>query len=147
MQLFDSLDEVIMTYIHNKKILLNGMCITYISLFVLIYLFIWRIHVENLNTIIYQTKRMLAIIPKDILASLKSIGKLLDIKTQSAHKISSEHKPIRVSSKNSKKTLSGQNQNDNGNNNNNTDNNNTNKDNNINIISTPSSPESTRKNI
>ena len=41
---------------------------------------------------------MLAIIPKDILASLKSIGKLLDIKTQAAQKIS-DHKSMRLSSK------------------------------------------------
>ena len=74
------------------------MCIVFILLFFLIYILIWRRYVESLNTIIYQTKRMLAIIPKDILASLKSIGKLLDIKTQGAQKIS-DHKSMRLSSK------------------------------------------------
>ena len=140
MQVIDSLNEVILTYIHNKKILLVGMCITYISLFILIYLLIWRTYVERLNTIIYQTKRMLAIIPKDILASLKSIGKLLDIKTQSAQKISSD-KPIRVITKNSKKLLTTKNQNNNKENNNINNNNNDNNDNDLNFISTPSSPD------
>ena len=143
-QLIDSLNEVILTYIQNRKILLNGMCIIYISLFVLIYLLIWRTYVERLNTIIYQTKRMLAIIPKDILASLKSIGKLLDIKTQSAQKISSEHKPIRVISKNLGKLVITPNQNNNNNTNNN--NNNPNIENSPNI--SPSNVElSPKQNI
>ena len=81
------------------------MCIVYISLFTLLYIIVWRRYVESLNTIIYQTKRMLAIIPKGILASLKSIGKLLDIKTQSAQKISSEHKPIKISTKGRRKSF------------------------------------------
>ena len=81
------------------------MCIVYISLFTLLYIIVWRRYVESLNTIIYQTKRMLAIIPKGILASLKSIGKLLDIKTQSAQKMSSEHKPLRISTKTTRKSF------------------------------------------
>jgi hypothetical protein len=46
---------------------------------------------------------MLAIIPKDILASLRTIGKLLDIKTQAALKTSSDHKPMKVVTKTKKK--------------------------------------------
>ena len=97
-ELFDSVEQVIMEYVKTKKKILLSMCIVFILLFFLIYILIWRRYVESLNTIIYQTKRMLAIIPKDILASLKSIGKLLDIKTQGAQKIS-DHKSMRLSSK------------------------------------------------
>ena len=97
-ELFDSVEQVIIEYVKTKKKILLSMCIVFILLFFLIYILIWRRYVESLNTIIYQTKRMLAIIPKDILASLKSIGKLLDIKTQGAQKIS-DHKSMRLSSK------------------------------------------------
>ena len=104
-ELFESLNEVIKEFQKKNKIIILGMCIAYISLFTLLYLIIWRRYVESLNTIIYQTKRMLAIIPKGILASLKSIGKLLDIKTQSAQKISSDHKPLRISTKTGRKSF------------------------------------------
>ena len=97
-ELFDSVEQVIIEYVKTKKKILISMCMVFILLFFLIYILIWRRYVESLNTIIYQTKRMLAIIPKDILASLKSIGKLLDIKTQAAQKIS-DHKSMRLSSK------------------------------------------------
>ena len=102
-EIFDSISIVINDYFNNKQYLILGMCIAYIVLFVFIYLFIWRRYVENLNIIIYQTKRMLAIIPKDILASLRTIGKLLDIKTQAALKTSSDHKPMKVVTKTKKK--------------------------------------------
>ena len=104
-EIFESLNEVIKQFQKNNKIIIIGMCIVYISLFTLLYLIVWRRYVESLNTIIYQTKRMLAIIPKGILASLKSIGKLLDIKTQSAQKMSSEHKPLRISTKTTRKSF------------------------------------------
>ena len=102
-EIFDSISIVINDYFNNKQYLMLGMCIAYIVLFVFIYLFIWRIYGENLNIIIYQTKRMLAIIPKDILASLRTIGKLLDIKTQAALKTYYDNKQMKVITKTKKK--------------------------------------------
>jgi len=55
------------------------MIIIYLS-FILLGLFIlWIPFVKNLNSIIYKTKNMLSIIPKEILASLSNIDKLLDM--------------------------------------------------------------------
>ena len=63
-----------------------SMSIIYISFFVIIYLFVWQRYVESLNMVIYKTKKMLAIIPKDILAGLTTIQKLLDIKNTNNNK-------------------------------------------------------------
>ena len=49
-------------------------------IFIFVFFNSWRKFVDNLNNTIYKTKNMLFIIPKEVLASLKTIPKLLDIK-------------------------------------------------------------------
>jgi hypothetical protein len=55
------------------------MIIIYLSFILLGLFFLWIPFVKNLNSIIYKTKNMLSIIPKEILASLSNIDKLLDM--------------------------------------------------------------------
>ena len=53
--------------------------ILYISIIFLAFIFIWIPFIRSLNSIIYKTKNMLSIIPKEVLASLSNIEKLLGI--------------------------------------------------------------------
>ena len=53
--------------------------IGYLCLCSALFLFIWLPFVNNLNSIIYKTKKMLSIIPKEVLMSIGNIEKLLDI--------------------------------------------------------------------
>jgi hypothetical protein len=53
--------------------------ILYISIIFLAFFFIWIPFIRSLNSIIYKTKNMLSIIPKEVLASLSNIEKLLGI--------------------------------------------------------------------
>ena len=79
-QLRDHLNESIRHHLNTIKILTYTMSIIIIVYFSMLYILIWIRYVDSLNNIIYQTKRMLAIIPKDIFTSLKSVNKLLNIK-------------------------------------------------------------------
>ena len=53
--------------------------ISYLCLCCVLFLFIWMPFVSNLNSIIYKTKKMLSIIPKEVLMSIGNIETLLDI--------------------------------------------------------------------
>ena len=79
-QLRDHLNESIRHHLNTIKIITYTMSIIIIVYFSMLYILIWIRYVDSLNNIIYQTKRMLAIIPKDIFTSLKSVNKLLNIK-------------------------------------------------------------------
>ena len=56
----------------------------YLSVIFVLFLLIWVPFVKNLNSIIYKTKNMLRIIPKEVLASVSNIDKLLNIDKSSA---------------------------------------------------------------
>ena len=84
--ILNELDDAIIKNFDKRKLITVGMSIIYISFFVIIYLFVWQRYVESLNMVIYKTKKMLAIIPKDILAGLTTIQKLLDIKNTNNNK-------------------------------------------------------------
>ena len=86
--ILNELDDAIIKNFDKRKIITVSMSIIYISFFVIIYLFVWQRYVESLNMVIYKTKKMLAIIPKDVLARLTSIQKLLDIKDTNSQKTS-----------------------------------------------------------
>jgi hypothetical protein len=79
-QLRDNLNDSIVHHLNTIKIITYTMSIIIIVYFSMLYILIWIRYVDSLNNIIYQTKRMLAIIPKDIFTSLKSVNKLLNIK-------------------------------------------------------------------
>ena len=71
--------DVITKFLNDAFFKFIVMIIIYLS-FILLGLFIlWIPFVKNLNSIIYKTKNMLSIIPKEILASLSNIDKLLDM--------------------------------------------------------------------
>ena len=55
----------------------------YVSLFLIIFLFYWIPMIKELNNEIYKTKKMLSIIPVQILASQPNIKELLNISTNS----------------------------------------------------------------
>lgn len=56
------------------------MCLWIVIFFTFLYVFLWTNYVNSLNNVIYQTKKMLGIIPRDIFISLNSVNKLLNIK-------------------------------------------------------------------
>jgi hypothetical protein len=51
----------------------------YVFIFVIIFLFYWIPMIKSMNSEIYKTKKMLAIIPTQILASQPNIKELLNI--------------------------------------------------------------------
>ena len=55
------------------------MLIVYISVINIGFFLVWIPFLRNLNSIIYKTKNMLSIIPKEVLANLSNIDKLLDM--------------------------------------------------------------------
>lgn len=79
----DTLQRAIVSGFENKINLFLIMGILYIIICSVFYFFFWRGYVDSLSKIIYKTKNMLSIIPKEVLASLNSIHKLLKITTTS----------------------------------------------------------------
>ena len=79
----DKLQSAIISGFENKVNLFLIMGILYIIICSVFYFFFWRGYVDSLSKIIYKTKNMLSIIPKEVLASLNSIHKLLKITTTS----------------------------------------------------------------
>ena len=84
--IFPNHNELRMTYIDSvKKKLKNNRLLyviiisVYLGLVFAFYLCIWIPFEKRLNQTIYKTKNMLSIIPKEVLASLANIHKLLDI--------------------------------------------------------------------
>jgi hypothetical protein len=53
----------------------------YIVIIVFVFLCVWRKYVSALSKVIYKTKNMLSIIPKEVLSTLSSIHRLLNINT------------------------------------------------------------------
>ena len=81
--LLNSLQDSIFDGFDNQKQLFLILGIIYLSICFLLYVFFWRTYVNSLSKIIYKTKNMLSIIPKEVLASLNSIHKLLKLNTSS----------------------------------------------------------------
>ena len=71
--------DVITKYLKDEYFKFVIMMIVYLCFFNILFLFIWVPFVRNLNLIIYQTKNMLSIIPKEVLANISNIDKLLDL--------------------------------------------------------------------
>ena len=69
----------IIDFLKTTKIPYLIMMIGYLSLCFILFLFIWLPFLNNLNSLIYKTKKMLSIIPKEVLASIENIEKLLDL--------------------------------------------------------------------
>ena len=55
------------------------MCICFICVISFLFFVLWIPFIKRLSTIIYKTKKMLMIIPKDILMNISCIYSLLDI--------------------------------------------------------------------
>lgn len=53
------------------------------------YFFVWIPFENNLNLTIYKTKKMLSILPKEVLAKISNIQKLLEIETSNKKKTNS----------------------------------------------------------
>ncbi len=88
----EKLDLTVQNYFEKIKIITYVMSIIIIVFFTLLYFLLWTKYVESLNDIIYQTKKMLAIIPKDILSSLNSVNKLLNIKSDNRRRNNENYK-------------------------------------------------------
>ena len=81
---FDFLCDFLLDSINSTYTSLQMFIIVYfvalIVIIFLVYIGYWRSFLNELKTTIYKTKNMLSIIPKEVLASLSTIPKLLDIK-------------------------------------------------------------------
>ena len=53
----------------------------YVVIVVFVFVCVWRKYVSSLSKVIYKTKNMLSIIPKEVLSTLSSIHRLLNINT------------------------------------------------------------------
>ena len=71
--------DVIIKYLKDEYFKFVIMMIAYLCCINCLFLFIWVPFVRNLNSIIYQTKNMLSIIPKKVLANISNIDKLLNL--------------------------------------------------------------------
>ena len=71
--------DVLNKYLNEAYFIFVILMITYLCLITLLFLFVWIPFVRELNSIIYKTKGMLSIIPKEVLASISNIDKLLDL--------------------------------------------------------------------
>jgi hypothetical protein len=71
--------DVITKYLDDAYFKFIIMIIAYISIIISGFILVWIPFVRNLNSIIYKTKNMLSIIPKEVLANLSNIDKLLDM--------------------------------------------------------------------
>ena len=80
LKLRQNLDKSVIDYIENTKVNTYIMCLWIVIFFTFLYVFLWTNYVNSLNNVIYQTKKMLGIIPRDIFISLNSVNKLLNIK-------------------------------------------------------------------
>ena len=81
--LLNCLQDSIFEGFHSQKQLFLILGIIYLSICFLLYVVFWKTYVNSLSKIIYKTKNMLSIIPKEVLASLNSIHKLLKLNTSS----------------------------------------------------------------
>ena len=72
--------DVLTKFLNEAYIKFIIMMCAYLIFIFLLFLFVWIPFVRKLNSIIYKTKNMLSIIPKEVLASISNIEKLLDIK-------------------------------------------------------------------
>ena len=72
--------DVLTKFLNEAYIKFIIMMCAYLICIFLLFLFVWIPFVRKLNSIIYKTKNMLSIIPKEVLASISNIEKLLDIK-------------------------------------------------------------------
>ena len=76
--LVDELRNCISKGVKNIKITYIIFICLYFSVIIAIYIFIWMPFQNNLSQIIFKTKNMLNIIPKEVLSELNNIHKLLD---------------------------------------------------------------------
>lgn len=83
---FDSLINILhssfLDILDNLKIIVIIMYVVCILFILFNYFFYWKRFELNLDQTIYKTKNMLSIIPKEVLASLDTIHKLLNIQTK-----------------------------------------------------------------
>lgn len=73
------LEKAIDAYILEKEVAFYLVSALYLFFVICLYLFIWKPFEFKLNNMIFKTKNMLSIIPKEILASLANIQTLLCI--------------------------------------------------------------------
>ena len=78
-ELKDATLSCINDYLSNFNDIYNIMFIVFISLITFLFFAFWIPFVKRLSSIIYNTKKMLMIIPKDVIITLPSIYTLLDI--------------------------------------------------------------------
>ena len=76
--------DAISKYLNDDYFKFVIMLSIYLCVIFVIFLLIWVPFVKNLNSIIYKTKNMLRIIPKEVLASISNIDKLLNIDKSAA---------------------------------------------------------------
>jgi hypothetical protein len=85
---FKTLDD----WINNQHMQYIVLLLIYISYILIIYIFIWRPIINNLSKLIIKTKKMLKIIPKEILSNINNISKLLDLEINDKNVISTINK-------------------------------------------------------
>lgn len=71
--------NVINDWFKQTKLKYILMIVAYLVIVSMLFIFYWIPFVYGLNQVIYKTKNMLSIIPKEVLASLENIKKVLDI--------------------------------------------------------------------
>ena len=79
-------------WINNQHMQYIVLLLIYISYILIIYIFIWRPIINNLSKLIIKTKKMLKIIPKEILSNINNISKLLDLEINDKNVISTINK-------------------------------------------------------
>ena len=78
-QLKDATISCINDYLNNFNDNYYYMCICFICVISFLFFVLWIPFIKRLSTVIYKTKKMLMIIPKDILMNISCIYSLLDI--------------------------------------------------------------------
>ena len=79
-------------WINNQHMQYIVLLLIYISYILIIYIFIWRPIINNLSKLIIKTKKMLKIIPKEILSNINNISKLLDLEINDKNVLSTNNK-------------------------------------------------------
>ena len=73
-------------YINKIQKYINILIILYFCILLLVFFFIWIPLINKLNNILYKTKKMLSIIPKDVLSNINNISKYLNIRVLEQNK-------------------------------------------------------------
>ena len=85
-QLKDLFLDCIEDFIYSFKKFINIYIFIYFSILLLVFFFIWIPLISELNNILHKTKKMLSIIPKEVLSNINNITKYLNIRVLEKNK-------------------------------------------------------------